>query len=363
MDKKVHVFLLLQCLPAEEDKHRRKANMRYLGSKNLMTNRILEVIETNTDNAISVTDIFSGTGVVAKTLKSHGFSVIANDLLYFSYALNKGLLETNKPLSKKMHELIEHLNNLPTDCNSLDHSKAFIYNNYSPHDGCNRMYFQNSNALKIDAIRHEIEKLRPELQENEYFYLLACLINAVPYVANITGTYAAYLKYWDKRTYNPLKLDEEPIIASKLQHHCYNMDAFELAKIVISDIVYLDPPYNQRQYLPNYHILETIAKYDYPEIKGVTGIRTDPHKQSVFCKKAIAADSFKKLLDQLNCKYILISYNNEGIISTEQLTEIVCSIGIPKTFKLFEYDYRRYKSKIPNTNEGLKEQLYFIQKS
>lgn len=327
-----------------------------------MIDRILKIIKDNTANSISVLDIFSGTGVVAKALKTCGFSVIANDILYFSYVLNKGLLEMNEPLNKKMHELIEHLNNLPIDSNSFDYSKAFVYNNYSPHDDCNRMYFQNDNALKIDAIRQEIERLKTELQENEYFYLLACLINAVPYVANITGTYAAYLKYWDKRTYNPIKLEEAPIIASSQQHRCYNKDAFKLAKIVHPDIVYLDPPYNQRQYLPNYHILETIAKYDYPEIKGVTGTRIDPNKKSDFCKKNEAAVSFEKLLNQLNCKYILVSYNNEGIISTEQMTKIVCGAGIPVTFKLFEYDYRRYKSKIPNTNEGLKEQLYFIQK-
>lgn len=127
--------------------------------------------------------------------------------------------------------------------------------------------------------------------------------------------------------------------------------------------MYLDPPYNGRQYLPNYHLLETIARYDDPTIKGVTGMRVEPEKMSDFCKKSKAKYAFEELLNSLNCRYILLSYNNEALLSTEEMSNIVRNAGIAGTFTLYEYDYRRYKNKIPNNKKGLKEQLYFVEKA
>ena len=337
--------------------------MRYIGGKSLMLDNIASVIEHYTEGVQTVTDIFSGTGVVAQSLKSLGYSVYANDLLYFSYVLNKGRLEMNEPITAELREIIEHLNNLSEEnAPWFDIESAFIYQNYSPHDGCERMYFQCDNALKIDLVRQEIERLRNDITEAEYFYLLSLLINAVPYVSNITGTYGAYLKYWDKRTYNPLRLEEIETEHSETQCHCYNLDASELARQVRSDLTYLDPPYNARQYLPNYHILETIARYDYPRIKGVTGQRDDPEKISDYCKKRKAKEAFMELLNAVQSRYLLLSYNNEGILTTDDMSQLMREAGIADTFRLFEYDYRRYKNKIPNNKAGLKEQLYFIQK-
>lgn len=337
--------------------------MRYIGGKSLMTGHIMDVLRKHSSNVHTVTDIFAGTGIVSQRLKSEGYAVHSNDVLYFSYVLNRGALELSEPISSRLRELIVHLNSLRVeDCGWFDIGKAFIYQNYSPHDNCKRMYFQCSNALKIDLIRQEIENCRHEISDAEYFYLLSLLINAVPYVSNITGTYGAFLKYWDKRTYKQLVLEETPIIPSSAQCHFYNMDALELAQQVESDLTYLDPPYNGRQYLPNYHILETIARYDNPEIKGMTGVRVDPSKMSDYCRKRKGKAAFRKLLKSIRSRYLLLSYNNEGLLTTEEMSQIFKESGKESTFKLLSFDYRRYKNKIPNNSEGLVEQLYFIEK-
>lgn len=337
--------------------------MRYIGGKTLMIKNIQDVISNYTENVHVVADLFSGTGVVAQSLKSQSFSVYSNDILYSSYVLNKGILEMYEPISQNLRDLIRHLNNLSAENSPwFDIESAFIYQNYSPHDNCSRMYFQCNNAIKIDLVRQEIERLRSQIPETEYFYLLSLLLKAVPCVSNITGTYGAYLKYWDKRTYKSLTLEESVIEHSKAICHCYNMDATELAQQIVSDLTYLDPPYNGRQYLPNYHVLETIARYDNPAIKGVTGQRVDPNKISDFCKKGKAIDAFKTLFKTINSKYLLLSYNNEGLLTTDEMTQLLKESGIANSFRLFEFDYRRYKNKIPNNKTGLKEQLYFIQK-
>lgn len=337
--------------------------MRYIGCKTLMLDNILKVIKGHTHDVRSVSDIFSGTGTVAKALAFNGYSVNSNDILYLSYVLNKGTLEMHAPVDNELREILHYLNALsPKETQWFDIENAFIYNNYSPNENCKRMYFQRENALKIDLVRQAIERLRNQISEPQYFYLLSSLIHAVPYVSNITGTYGAYLKFWDKRTYNPLNLEFIELLPDKLRCQCYNMDAMKFANEIESDLVYLDPPYNGRQYLSNYHLLETIAKYDNPPIKGVTGMRDEPEKMSDFCKKSKAKDSFVKLFDALKCRYILLSYNNESLLSTEEMTELVRNAGHRDSFKLFEYDYRRYKNKIPNNKTGLKEQLYYVER-
>lgn len=337
--------------------------MRYIGGKSLMTDHIMEIIVQYTENVHSITDIFSGTGVVAQRLKTEGYAVNSNDVLYFSYVLNRGALEMSEPINEPLRSLIGHLNNLTLEnCPWFDLDTAFIFQNYSLHDGCERMYFQDYNAVRIDLVRQEIERLRNEISDAEYYYLLSLLIRAVPYVSNITGTYGAYLKYWDKRTYNKLVLEEMPIIQTPVKCCFYQMDAIELARQIESDLTYLDPPYNSRQYLPNYHILETISKYDYPHIKGVTGMRNDPEKMSDFCKKGKAKTAFRSLLKSIKSRYLLLSYNNEGLLTTDEMTQLMKEAGNPDSFRLFEFDYRRYKNKIPNNKLGLKEQLYFIRK-
>lgn len=340
--------------------------MRYIGGKGLLLEEIDSVIGDKLPGLSSVVDIFAGSGVVSNHFKQQGYRVISNDFLYFSYVIQKCNIGLNrKPGFKALgiKDPIAYLNRLSCDHSEFRPEQCFIYNHYSPVNGCERMYFQPKNALKIDLVRLTIQKWYDagQINQNEYYYLLASLINAVPYVANITGVFAAYLKYWDARTYNDLELKEPIIIGNGKRNQCFHCDYTQLLQ-KRCDLLYADPPYNSREYLPNYHILETIARYDYPKLTGVTGMRAYENQKSVFCKKSTVKSAFETLIKKCQCKYILISYNNEALLSTEELSDICRKYAQNNSFALFEFAYRRYKNKIPNHTAGLKEQLYFLRR-
>lgn len=340
--------------------------MRYIGGKALLLDYIIDTVEAETENVKSIIDIFSGSGAVGNAFKAKGYSVLSNDFLYFSYVIARGTIGIcTEPAFKNFDfDVIEYLNNISLERTKYPLEKCFIYKNYSPNENCERMYFQNENAIKIDLIRMQIEDWNTEglLSEDEYYYLLAALINAVPYIANITGVFGAYLKFWDKRTYNMLRLEKPSIIASDRRMLCTNVDYTQILHERY-DLLYADPPYNSREYLPNYHVLETIARYDYPKLQGVTGMRNYENQRSVFCKKNTVHSAFETLIRECRSRYLMISYNNEGIINTGDLSELCREYAVGNSFRLIEIDYRRYKNKIPNNKVGLKEQLYFLRRN
>jgi adenine-specific DNA-methyltransferase len=339
--------------------------MRYIGGKSALLTDIENFVVNRTNNVTKIIDIFSGSGVVSDHFKSLGYNVIGNDFLYFAYVLSRGSTALNStPNFSKLNieSPIDYLNALTLKTADVDIKDCFIFQNYSPHDKLNRMYFQNDNAIKIDVIRLTIEKWKLEnlINEDEYFYLLAALIAAVPYVSNITGVYGAYLKHWDKRTFKPLTL----VAPSNIRDGnaiFYNQDCDELLPKISADLLYADPPYNSRQYLPNYHILETVARYDYPEIHGVTGMRNYENQKSAFCSKSSVASAFRRMIQNANVRYVVISYNSEGLLSKEQLSEICLEFAVKKSFYCHDIDYRRYNN-IGTKSRRVTEQLYFFEK-
>lgn len=330
-----------------------------------MLNDVENLIANSADNVTKIIDIFSGSGVVSAHFKSLGYDIIGNDFLYFAYVLSRGSTALNsKPIFSKLRiaSPIDYLNDLTLQTADIDINDCFIFQNYSPHDKVTRMYFQNDNAIKIDIIRLTIEKWKTEnlINDDEYFYLLATLIAAVPYVSNITGVYGAYLKHWDKRTFKPLTLVAPSNICNG-KAIFYNQDCDELLPEISADLLYADPPYNSRQYLPNYHILETIARYDYPEIHGITGMRNYENQKSEFCSKSFVESAFRRMVQNANVRYIVISYNTEGLLSKEQLSEIFLEFAIKKTFRCRDIDYRRYNN-VGTKSQRVTEQLYFFEK-
>ena len=161
--------------------------MRYIGGKSLLLENINNVISSEITTVSSVVDLFAGSGIVSNCFKSNGYRTISNDFLFFSYVMSGASIGLNrKPSFKKLGigDPVRYLNALTLADTNFEIDQCFIYNNYSPVGNCERMYFQPVNALKIDIIRLTIEKWYTEelITENEYFYLLSALINAVPFV-------------------------------------------------------------------------------------------------------------------------------------------------------------------------------------
>ncbi|UJH68916.1 DNA adenine methylase [Allomuricauda sp. SCSIO 65647] len=343
--------------------------MRYYGAKTKLLPLIEEVVKSTGVNGTSnFVDLFAGTTSVGQHFKKLGYTVYSNDMLEFSYALSKTYIELNKePQFKKLNSKLKLKNGISSLLNYLNKSdtntQGFIYENYSPNG--ERMYFTDENAQKIDTFRTLFEEWKNEklINELEYYYLITSLLRGVNLISNVTGTYGAYLKTWDNRALKPLILEEVPIIKSSTKNKAFKKDANELIKSIKPDILYLDPPYNSRQYASNYFLLELIAEGWFgekqPEIYGKTGMRNYEHQKSDYCSKTKALNALEDLvLNGSKAKYILLSYNNEGVISQPGIQKVLEKVGEVET--MFE-NHKRYRS-INQTVEDPQLTMEFVYK-
>lgn len=323
--------------------------MNYIGSKYSLIDflkssisKTLEINgETRTPNEMVFAALMAGTGVVSSSFKQDGYSIIANDIQYYSYIITKHLIENDGNLNEnRCARLIEELND-------LEGVEGFIYKNYcfegTEGQEFRRMYFTEYNAKKCDAIRITIEEKHNNnlITDNEYCFLLGSLINSIDKYANTTSVYGAYLKQFKKSALKEMKLEPLPIIHGQVAGKVYNEDISELIKQISGDILYLDPPYNARQYCTNYHLLETVARYDNPIIHGKTGLREYAEQKSVFCIKKQVEKAFAEIIKNAKFKYIFLSYNNEGLMSCDAIERIMKKYG---KYKLFIQDHRRFKA-------------------
>lgn len=351
--------------------------MRFIGNKEKIIDKIYQILQERDINGNSFFDVFSGTANVGKFFKNLGFQVFSSDILYFSYVLQRAYITNNK--EPKFGKLLSTLNltfekkERPLELivnylNNISPCKGFIYNNYAPTGTAKlnqpRMYFSDENGKIIDAIRIKIEKWKSDnlINQDEYFILLACLIETVPFYSNITGVYGAFQKKWDARALKKLKLRTIELVFNKKENHSFNKNSLSLMDEIKADIFYLDPPYNQRQYAPNYHILETIAKYDSPEIKGITGLRNYDNQKSNFCNSKKGIEELSEIAKKAKCKTLVLSYNSEGIIKKEDIIKTLEKYG---QVELVEFEYLRFKS---NNNgkskykKHVQEQVYILNK-
>jgi adenine-specific DNA-methyltransferase len=331
--------------------------VNYIGSKNKLSFFIKKSIQETVGKDISnlvFCDLFAGTGIVGRTFKPVVKHVIANDIEQYSYVLNKNYIGNYQSLN--CDKYIEFLNN-------LEGIKGFIFDNYSENGKENRQYFSSENGKKIDAIRLQIElwKSNSEISNEVYYFLLATLIESADKVANTASVYGAYLKKIKKSAQKTLILKPAKFEITKNAHQVFKEDSNKLIKKIAGDILYLDPPYNARQYGANYHILNTIALYDSFKPKGKTGLR-DYYKSS-YCKKGEVKKAFEDLIKNAKFKYIFLSYNNEGLMTKNEVEHIMKAYG---KYSLKTTNYQRFKAdKTVNRNHkatATVEYLHILEK-
>lgn len=194
------------------------------------------------------------------------------------------------------------------------------------------MYINDENALRIDFARNITEDWRKVgfLSDDEYYYLVACIVEGIPFVSNISGTYGAFHKEWERRSYKKYELLRLPICTNGKNNTCFNGNGADVLKEISGDILYIDPPYNERQYLPNYHVLETAAKYDFPEVRGITAQRAYENNKSDFCSKTKVVGAFEELIANARFNHIILSYSTDGLMSVEEIErEVIGPITSP----------------------------------
>jgi adenine-specific DNA-methyltransferase len=370
--------------------------MRYIGNKTKLLREIESFIAERAIRGKDLFDVFAGTASVGRYFKRKGYRVISNDNMYFSYVFQKAYIENNEypvfarlrdfppyhralesgaldrasgkrtpnrtpfpPGKLPIHRVITFLNRY------VPGKKGLVYRNFSPGKGGMAHFFTQENACRIDGILTLLIEWSREglIAESEFFLLLASLLAAVDRVANISGIYAAYLKKWQSNAMKPLKLRVPEIIRSRHRHAVFNRDSNELVEEVPCDVLYVDPPYNHRQYAANYHVLEVIAElhkirdrdaYE-SRLYGKTRMRPYGDQKSLYSSRrplrrgegrgrAPAEWALHDLLRKARCRHIVLSYSEEGILSREALGAILADVSGRRRFD-FERDFRevRYK--------------------
>lgn len=343
--------------------------LRYLGNKSKLIYHIEAVINKYNIKGNVFADLFAGTGVVGDYFKDT-YQIIANDYMYFSNILCKAkLLNKDAPMFIKFWRIY---NSNPFDwLNSKEYKSQenyFIYKNYTPIG--NRMYLTEKNALKIDGIRLDIEDLYQSevLSENEYYYLLASLIESVPKVSNTSGTYQAFFKFWESRALKefiilPLEMKTCEQITDLNSVFCENTN--NLVRKISGDIAYIDPPYTTTQYTNSYHLLETVARYDYPDIFGKTG-RRSKRELSGYSNKQQVLIEFEDLFRQLQFEHILVSYSNQSILSIEELVNLAKNFASDNQVFIDTIEYREYSTNnlsSKGSGKKLKEIMIYFKKN
>lgn len=300
---------------------------RYIGNKAKLTTWILETILAETQNCHSFFDIFAGTASVAKASFQYFKKVGINDVLHSNYAIYKAFFEVSKWDSKKVETLVARYNALQAE---------HLPENYFSENFGNK-FFDQANAKIIGYIREDLEQRKKELTEKEFYILLTILIYNIDKIANTVGHFDAYIKKPIKYQKLNLRLIEQ-VNFKNLE--IYRQDANILAQKIKTDIVYIDPPYNSRQYNRFYHIYENLTEWKKPELFGVA-LKPKPENSSLYCTTK-AKLVFQDLIEKLEAKYLAVSYNNtynsksnssENKIKLEEIEEILTRKGKTKVFE------------------------------
>lgn len=335
-------------IPQVKENYFQLHNRRYIGNKYKLIEWIFSILDKECKGK-SFTDIFAGTGVVAAVASKHFNEVILNDFLYSNHAIYQAFFDTDVWDQDKIINIIKNYNNI----NGEDLDENYFSINFGG------KFFSKNSAKIIGFVRENIEKNRKNLTDREYHMLISSLLYSVDKIANTVGHYDAYFKKesiednFFMRPIDPVEVKSASI---------FREDANSLAKRMQTDIVYIDPPYNSRQYSRFYHVLETLTKWDKPKLHGVA-LKPEPENMSDYCRVS-AKDRFTELVNDINAKYLVVSYNNtydsksnssQNKITLEEIKNILTKRG--KT-KIFEKDYRHFNA--GNTDFNNHKEYLFV---
>ena len=324
-------------------------NRRYIGSKTDLSDWIMELIQENCIGD-AFADIFAGTAIISKKAAKKYSKLIVNDFLYSNNIIYKAFFDNNMWDKEKLERYIESWNK--KDANELKEN-YFSFNFGSK-------FFNQNDARKIGAIREDLQSNKV-FNEKEKNILLTSLIYSIDKIANTVGHYEAYFHRKDL----PQQFTYQMINPTPIKNiNIHREDANNLSKKLKADIVYIDPPYNSRQYSRFYHVLENLVKWEKPKLEGVA-LKPPVENMSEYCRRN-APKAFKELIDNLQCKFIAVSYNNtynskssssRNKISLEQIEEILNSKGITTRY---EHNHKFFNSGKTDFNDH--KEFLFITK-
>lgn len=381
--------------------------MRYIGNKTKLLPFLRSAIARLGIAPGVMHDAFAGTAAVGRALKAAGWRVHSSDLMTYSYVMQRAYvvasrvdrfdtlakadpfvrtLFAERGLGLARRTIVgagDSLVPAPGDVSTsrlravADHlatrlapMEGFFARSYGPAGG--RMYFTDENARRIDAARTTLHEWRQRglLADDTFYVLLAAVIEGADRVANTAGVYAAYIKQWQPNALRPLGVIAETPIPSRLRCVAHQADAAQVAEALGPvDLLYVDPPYNTRQYAGYYHVPELIARGwfdDTVKLRGKTGLIADQDQRSAWCSRREAPNALRELLAATGARHVLVSYNSEGVIPDKEMRSTLADAAIDGRVRRFTRLYKRYRA--DSDREGrrykrdeVRELLYYAQ--
>ena len=363
--------------------------MRYIGNKTRLLGFITSALDRLGIPSGSAHDAFAGTSAVGRALKARGWRVASSDLMTYSYVFQRAYVVAQREPSiaelragdpglrralrsprfrerardrngSRLGVVAEYLEKW------LDPTAGF----FTAHFAGERMYFTPENGQRIDAVRTTLHQWRSEglMGDDAYYLLLAALIEGADRVANTAGVYAAYIKSWQPNALRPLRLELLHPMKGIPGSTAHREDATDVARSLGPlDLLYVDPPYNSRQYPGYYHVPELIARGwsdALPTLRGKTGLLSADGQRSAWCSARHVRQALVELLAATGARHVLVSYNSEGLLPEKALKETLREASVDGRVVCFRKTYRRYRADSDRDGrryraDGLRELLVY----
>ena len=344
--------------------------MRYIGNKTRLLPFILSALRRLGIRPGTAHDAFAGTAAVGRALKAEGWRVASSDLMSYSHVFQQAYVVAQgvgplRDLARREPGVARAIRAWPRDdarsprenaLRAVAHylaterapEQGFVTEHFSPAGG--RMYFTEQNAARIDAARRSLHEWRTRqwIDEPTCCILLAALLEGADRVANTAGVYAAYIKSWQGNAKRPLSMDPQLPVKGVRGSTAHRTDAATLASALGPiDLLYIDPPYNARQYPGYYHVPELIARgwFDGPvTLRGKTGLLPADGQRSAWCSPRRVKGALSELLAATNAQHVLVSYNSEGLLPDTDLRAVLAEASVDGKVRRFSKGYRRYRA-------------------